>query len=258
MMREALRAVTDELQAVPVMSPQSPVTGTRCADCDCGGVLIWADCETSDHIRVWHAECDECGSVVGTPRVQVDAAYRTEWLLRSANLPAHAGREITPHTGIKPAITTMLKIVRDWPEVDTMPVLIGTPGTGKTHIVSRLLHKLVVEHGVRVMYTTLGMLLDHARLEMDDPSGNAQKVFDRAAKVDLLALDDIGAERPTDWALDRLARLIDDRSRNDLPVVAASNIPVVEWADHLGERTASRLLGMLTPVTVAGDDRRQR
>ena len=47
MMREALRAVTDELQAVPVMSPQSPVTGTRCADCDCGGVrMLYRDWET--------------------------------------------------------------------------------------------------------------------------------------------------------------------------------------------------------------------
>lgn len=87
-----------------------------------------------------------------------------------------------------------------------------------------------------------------------------QRAILRAAKsADVLFLDDLGLAKPSDWALDRLADVIDHRFARDLPVVATTNLPNEDQAaPRIGERVVSRLLEMSESIHLTGPDRRRR
>lgn len=72
--------------------------------------------------------------------------------------------------------------------------------------------------------------------------------------VDLLALDDLGAVRVNEWALELLGGLIDDRWANGRPTVITTNVR--DLGQALGPRIVSRLGDGLTLVSLDGDDRR--
>lgn len=74
-------------------------------------------------------------------------------------------------------------------------------------------------------------------------------------KVGLLALDDIGSIRVSDWDADNLMALLDDRWKYRRPTVLTSNNPKLR--DLLGERVASRLADGATTVKMTGADRRR-
>jgi DNA replication protein DnaC len=57
----------------------------------------------------------------------------------------------------------------------------------------------------------------------------------------LLVLDDVGAERPTEWTQDQLNKLIDYRGRNELPAWFTTNCSLEELEQVLTPRTYSRL-----------------
>ena len=82
----------------------------------------------------------------------------------------------------------------------------------------------------------------------------------RAERYDLLALDDLGAERATDWALETLTRLIDTRTMRGLPTVITSNYRLGElrdlWGGVTGQRIASRIAGACDIAHLGGEDRR--
>ena len=58
---------------------------------------------------------------------------------------------------------------------------------------------------------------------------------------DVLILDDIGMEKPTEWVLDRLQVLIDVMMQNGKSLMYATNLSYDDIANRLGFRLASRL-----------------
>ena len=76
----------------------------------------------------------------------------------------------------------------------------------------------------------------------------------------LLALDDLGAECPTEWAVETLSSLIDARTAAGLPTVVTSNYRIGQvrdlWGGMAGKRVASRLAGACECIEVTGPDRR--
>jgi DNA replication protein DnaC len=78
--------------------------------------------------------------------------------------------------------------------------------------------------------------------------------LDRIRRCEFLALDDVGAWRLTDWALEHFYGVIDYRWAHRLPVVLSSNLPNV--LELLGARIASRLSDGMSTVVLDGPDRR--
>jgi len=85
---------------------------------------------------------------------------------------------------------------------------------------------------------------------------NESDILDRHSDVATLMLDDLGTERPTDWALQNLYLIIDRRYRDTKRTFITSNLSLDELADRLDDRIASRIAGMCKVVNLKGGDRR--
>jgi DNA replication protein DnaC len=82
--------------------------------------------------------------------------------------------------------------------------------------------------------------------------------MDRLTAVDLLHLDDLGAETKTDWVLEQLYSIVNARYEAERAIVATTNLMPDELSEQLGPRTVSRLVeicGDLIPLF--GEDHRR-
>lgn len=131
-------------------------------------------------------------------------------------------------------------------------VLIGPVGVGKTYAAWAAMRR-VYGTGHDVHATGVVDLLDALRPSTDDTASVA-----RLRDVDILLLDDLGAERPTDWTGERLYALIHHRWEHRRPIIATTNLDTPDLRDVLGERTYSRLVGGALVLDFGdGPDRRR-
>ena len=82
--------------------------------------------------------------------------------------------------------------------------------------------------------------------------------LDRLTAVDLLHIDDLGAEFRTEWVLEQLYSIVNARYEAQRAIVATTNLSVADaLAEHLGARTVSRLVEICgVPIPLYGMDRR--
>lgn len=73
----------------------------------------------------------------------------------------------------------------------------------------------------------------------------------------LLVIDDLGAEKPSEWTQERLYSVIDHRYANCMPLLVTGNLPPRKLAEQTGDRVASRLAEMCSVVVMTGADRRR-
>ena len=108
----------------------------------------------------------------------------------------------------------------------------GTTGVGKTHLAVAVANELM-KRDVSVTFWSVPDLLDSLRHTFSDPDQSAFfAMFDLVRKCEMLILDDFGAYRMTDWALDTLYQLIAYRHDRFLPTVITSHYILLESADN--------------------------
>jgi DNA replication protein DnaC len=132
----------------------------------------------------------------------------------------------------------------------------GDVGTGKTTL-AMLVSKAALDAGRSVAIYSLPRLLNLLRESMDSDGGKLD-FLDRLTAVDLLHLDDLGAENRTDWVLEQLYSIVNARYEPERAIVATTNLMPDELSERLGPRTVSRLVeicGDLIPLY--GEDRRR-
>jgi DNA replication protein DnaC len=135
--------------------------------------------------------------------------------------------------------------------------LFGDTGTGKTTL-AMLVSKAALEAGHSVAIYSLPKLLARIRRTYDsEPGGDSYLAFfERLTSVDLLHIDDLGAEKRSDWVLEQLYALINERYEAERSVLVTTNLPHEELEEQIGSRTVSRLSQMCDEVPLRGDDRR--
>jgi DNA replication protein DnaC len=113
----------------------------------------------------------------------------------------------------------------------------GSYGTGKTHLAAAI-GNARLEQGDTVVFITAPDLLDQLRNTFSPTSEDTyDDVFERLRTAQLLILDDLGAENPSGWALEKLYQLLNHRYASQLPTVITTNLPL----ERLDGRIASRL-----------------
>lgn len=129
-------------------------------------------------------------------------------------------------------------------------------GTGKTQIAVLMLRR-EVEAGRAVKFITSVDLLARIRATFDDKSSEqTAAVIDRLARHPLLVIDDLGAERPTDWTREQVRTLLDKRDSEKRPSILTTNYcSPEELADAVGGAVASRLRRAVW-IAVGGADLR--
>ncbi|MCW2969243.1 MAG: family ATPase [Solirubrobacterales bacterium] len=132
----------------------------------------------------------------------------------------------------------------------------GDVGTGKTTL-AMLVSKAALDAGRSVAIYSLPRLLNLLRESMDSEEGKLDFI-DRLTAVDLLHIDDLGAENQTDWVLEQLYSIVNARYEAERAIVATTNLMPDELSERLGARTVSRLVeicGDLIPLF--GEDKRR-
>ena len=135
--------------------------------------------------------------------------------------------------------------------------LFGDTGTGKTTL-AMLVSKMAIEAGRSVAIYSLPKLLARIRRTYDsEPGGDSYlSFFERLTSVDLLHIDDLGAEKRTDWVMEQLYALINERYESQRSILVTTNLPHTELEDQVGQRTISRLSQVCDEVPLYGSDRR--
>lgn len=115
--------------------------------------------------------------------------------------------------------------------------LIGEPGCGKSHLAAAIgNHRL--KQGHFVSFAVVPDLLDHLRATFNPKAGISYDVrFEAYKTVGLLILDDLGTERGTPFANEKIYQLINHRYNWQLPLVITSN----DLPTDLDVRLQSRL-----------------
>lgn len=108
------------------------------------------------------------------------------------------------------------------------------------------------EYGPSVIFTRMTDLLDDLR-----PGDDSRKRIRHCQDASMLVLDDMGAEKASEWTQERIYSIVDERYVHQLPLIVTSNLPPKELAGQTGERTASRLAEMCVVVPITGTDRRK-
>jgi DNA replication protein DnaC len=131
----------------------------------------------------------------------------------------------------------------------------GPVGTGKTTL-AMLVSKAALAAGRSVAIYSLPRLLNEIR-ETHRAERSHVDLLDRLTAVDLLHIDDVGAERTTDWVLEELYSIVNARYEDERSMVITTNIrDRDELCTQISERTVSRLTEMCEELPVLGEDRR--
>lgn len=147
--------------------------------------------------------------------------------------------------------------------------LAGQVGTGKTHAAwgalaawcraAAVKPRTDVSRGTydtriapNVIFTRMTDLLDDLR-----PGDESRQRIRDCQAAELLVIDDLGAEKPSEWTQERFYSVIDERYTRQRPLIVTSNLPPSKLAAQVGERSASRLAEMCEIVAMTGPDRRR-
>ena len=100
-------------------------------------------------------------------------------------------------------------------------IITGKSGVGKTHLATAILNKLT-EKNMLVLMGRLIVLLDVIKDTFKDFSSKEKDIIELYSKVDMLIIDDLGTERTSSWALEKLYTIIENRNENKLPIIVTT------------------------------------
>jgi DNA replication protein DnaC len=120
-------------------------------------------------------------------------------------------------------------------------VFSGRPGTGKTHLACAVGNALL-EQGWNVLFTPVYDLLDAVKeMAFDLKECSERAAIRRFTEMDLLILDELGAEKGTDWERQTLFKVINNRYNEGRPTIILTNLNLDEFKEFVGDRIYERM-----------------
>lgn len=188
-----------------------------------------------------------------------------------------------PHRSLLPARMAAYKFVEEYPVDSTGLLLVGPFGAGKTHLAVGIIRELIVSKGIACLFYDYRELLKEIQNSYNSSVqatelGVLQPVFES----EVLALDELGAVKPTEWVWDTVSLILNTRYNNSKTTIITTNLPNLParaalapresvdmfkiraaaredtLGDRIGERMRSRLHEMCRMVKVEGEDFREK
>ena len=156
-------------------------------------------------------------------------------------------------------IRQLKRYVEQWKKVkaENLGLLLwGDVGTGKSFVAACIANALL-DQGIPVLMTNFSKILNQMGAMYSEERYRYIASF---SNYSLLILDDLGIERSTEYALEQVYAVIDERYKSGLPVIITTNLKIAEIRnpqDVAYARIYSRILEMCTPVRISGEDRRK-
>ena len=135
--------------------------------------------------------------------------------------------------------------------------IFGASGLGKTHLAIGLLKKRM-EQGKTGLFVVVPELMESLRRCLRE-GGDDFEILQALYNVDCLVLDDLGAEKATEWVAERLYLVINQRYLSNRMTIITSNCTPQEMEERLGQqgkRITSRVLEMCKIIPLVGKDYR--
>jgi DNA replication protein DnaC len=204
-------------------------------------------------------------------RCECQIRGRADRLLAEANIPNRYHRATLatfdlagPRESLSLAHLWALHFVESYPvDGERGTLFIGNCGTGKTHLAIGIVKALIAK-GIAGRFCDYCSLLQEIRSTYDpDSAGSELQTLRPLFDVPVLILDDLGAMRPSPWALDTITFLLNTRYGRGLTTIVTTNYadalrsersyePTLQ--ERVSERVVSRLREMCRFVEMYGED----
>lgn len=209
--------------------------------------------------KEFKSHCPECSRIAKEGQAAADEANRAyERRLRTAQKLGEAliPKRFTKRTldnysadteGQRRALSFCRHYVKTFDtirETGRCMVLIGKPGTGKTHLGVAIANELLLKTSRTAVYRRVGAILQSIRATYDRSSERTEAdILSSLIEPDLLVLDEVGVskEQPSDFELTTLFAVINGRYEQELPTIVISNLAGEELSKAMGERCVDRL-----------------
>jgi DNA replication protein DnaC len=199
----------------------------------------------------------------------VDSA-RVERLLAEARIPKryeHCDLDsyLPNHESQKNAKIWVQRFLNKYPQVDSGLLFLGTCGVGKTHLAVALLKQVIMGKGDGGLFYDFRDLLREIQASWNSISQTSEwDVLRPVLEAKILVLDELGANKPTEWVRDTIAHIINCRYNDKRLTIFTSNFldaPIKAGeetlTDRIGVRLRSRLYEMCREVEIHGVDFRK-
>lgn len=190
----------------------------------------------------WDARIGEIlGRRLGTtdlPPVDWDAVNREadqEWLAAKADVLL-SRLPIRYRTAV-PRHAISLKWLARYAEGDMINLaVLGPARVGKSWETAAIARVLLLDHRVPATFEEVPVMLDRLRPNADGASDIGQY-----QSTPVLIMDDLGAEKRTEWTDERLYQVADFRAKRNLPTIVTSNLSTQGLEERYGPRLCGRL-----------------
>jgi DNA replication protein DnaC len=206
---------------------------------------------------------------------------KIEKLVQTASIPPryeHCSFEnFNPITDrLKVVKAAALKFVEEYPVVDCGLLILGPCGVGKTHLAVSILREIIQKDGAQGLFCDFRELLKRIQNSYNPVSQSSElEILDPVLNSDPLVIDDLGAERPTEWVRDTVSYIINSRYNRRLTTIITTNFDdqlreskvladgtvlskEENLEDRIGTRLRSRLYEMCKVIRIEGFDFRLR
>jgi DNA replication protein DnaC len=221
----------------------------------CGG-SGWEPDQASGRVR--RCRCVESGKI--------------QYLLKKARIPKryeHCDLDLygpnPNYPSQKRAMDFVQRFVEKYPLVDYGLLFLGPCGVGKTHLAVALLKQIIIEKLDPGLFYDFRDLLREIQGSWNSISQTSElEVLRPVIEAKVLVLDELGANKPTEWVRDTITHIINSRYNDKKITIFTSNYPdsptkpgEESLTDRIGMRLRSRLFEMCKEIEIDGPDFRK-
>lgn len=177
------------------------------------------------------------------------------------------------------AILKARAFAEHYPLVERGLLFMGNPGVGKTHLAVAVMKHIMLQKGIDCLFCSFPEFLQQLQESYDPVSLRSKsEILQPILETEVVAIDDIGARRVTDWVEDTVTYILNHRYNHKKATLLTTNLPdsqespgessvarptgaryraVDTLTDRIGVRMYSRLFEMCEKISIHAKDFRQ-